>query len=29
MRCYVEAKTHGEAEALLKSGLDLLRGWAG
>ncbi|RKE78228.1 phosphomannomutase [Rhizobium sp. AG855] len=29
MRCYVEAKTHGEAEALMKTGLELLRGWAG
>jgi phosphomannomutase len=29
MRCYVEAKTHGEAEALMKSGLDLIGGWAG
>jgi phosphomannomutase len=29
MRCYVEAKTQGEAEALMKSGLDLIGGWAG
>ncbi|TPP09418.1 phosphomannomutase [Rhizobium glycinendophyticum] len=29
MRCYVEAKSHADAEALLKSGLELLRGWGG
>lgn len=29
MRCYVEAKTHGEAETLMKSGLDLIGSWAG
>jgi phosphomannomutase len=29
MRCYVEAKSHADAEALLKSGLDLLRSWGG
>ncbi len=29
MRCYVEAKSHLEAESLLKSGLDLIGGWAG
>ena len=29
MRCYVEAKTHGEAEALMKNGLQVLSGWAG
>lgn len=29
MRCYVEAKSTGEAEDLLRRGLDLLRSWAG